>query len=221
MQRYILTDRDGHTAGGERIEAGRFARHTGSGPDTASRILGQCCATPVFAVLAHPAPPPDARLFCVQHWSVGTGSDDAAYTVVKEVKPVPAVSTDQRLTFAVAVLHEALRNREFRHWADAWLNGDDRSAATARAVREALERESAAASDLSRAGLGEVAEAVGQSVDTQTDLARRALALLLAAEQSASGRGGDAALGEALLGIEAWTRELDLAALEERLGLQK
>jgi len=196
MRSYVLTDAQGRTASGVKLEPGRFVQQADAIKQLASRLADSCCDTPLLAALVSPFPASQAKMFMINCWNVAVDPNNAqSYTVVKEMIPVPAVNLEQKLTFALLVLKEMCPNAEFRAWAGNWLSDEDRSARAAAAAREGAEKE------------------LHADVERVRHVAR-------AAEIAASGGDieGFAEIAKALSGLRGFAPNLNLGVLAERVA---
>ena len=57
-------------------------------------------------------------------------------TTVREL-PIPVVTTEQRISFAILCAREISRSEQWNLWAEQWLSGEDRSAAAAQTASAA------------------------------------------------------------------------------------
>ncbi len=220
MRKYVLTDAAGYTASKQKLVSGKFIHNTQSTKDLLTRIADCCCSTPLLAALVSPFTAPQAKLFMINRWNVSADQISAqSYTVVQEVTPAPAVALDQKLDFAIALIRHAYANSDFRHWAEKWLAGTDRSAASARATRKAIEQERDAAEGL--AALAAWGELGTNDTDAIDDQAARAVQVVKAAELIASKPiDADQAaqmLARALADIERVVAPADLARLMQEV----
>ena len=111
-----------------------------------------------------------------------------------EMIPLPAVSMEQRVRFAILCAKEVYRQPAWNLWADAWLTGDDRTAASSwstmttswaamasswaaeSAAAAAAEAASWAAASAAKAATRAVARAATRAVEKDADLDLIALA---------------------------------------------
>ena len=145
MTLYKLTDDCGQTWG--ETQWGPGVTHTAPG-------TGQLCSDgwihaytdPLLAILLNPihANFPEPRLWeCegdVGATDHGLKVGCTSLTTVREI-PVPAITTEQRVRFAILCARQVYHGPEWLAWADNWLSGADRS----EAAREAAEAAEAAA----------------------------------------------------------------------------
>ena len=151
---YKLTDGDGQTWGG--TQWGPGVSHSGTGK-------GELCGPgwihayehPLIAVLLNPihANFPNPRLWEAEG---EVGLRDGQFkcgcktlTTVREI-PLPSITTEMRVRFAIMCAKEVCADLPWNAWADRWLSGEDRSeaadaAAAAEAARAAMEAEAAEA----------------------------------------------------------------------------
>ena len=138
MQLYKLTDEHAQTYGG--CQWGENVTHTASGE-------GELCGPgwihaytdPLLAVLLNPI---HADFMNPRLWECEgeVGKTDhglkvgcTRLTTVREVA-APAVTTEQRVRFAILCAMEVCRDVEFVRWAETWLSNADRTAARAAAA---------------------------------------------------------------------------------------
>jgi hypothetical protein len=226
MRKYVLTDPDGRTPKGLKLAPGKFIEQLGSGKDLLQR-LGDCCGdTPLVAVLLSPfSTRPGSRLFQINCWKVSVDPREAqSYTVVKEVRPVPAVTLEQKIRFALLALSKVYKQKDFAAWARSWLAGEDRSPSAARAQRESSEREIAASAGLeSLAAWSEGGSSDTQFTERMAHLAQAvrhtAAAAELATKNPPETDQAAEALAQAFAHLCRAGQPLDLAALaEEAVG---
>ena len=102
-----------------------------------------CYADPLLAVLLNPihADYENPRLFRARvgrksKHDHGLKSGYTKMTLIEEI-PVPAISTAQRVRFAILCAMKVYQDPGFVQWGENWLSGKDRSAEAARAAAEA------------------------------------------------------------------------------------
>ena len=138
MKLFKLTDRDGQTRGG--MQWGPGVSHSGTGE-------GELCGPgwihayehPLVAVLMNPihAHFPNPRLWeaegeiAIRDGQLKCGCK--TLTTVREI-PLPAVTTEMRVRFAILCAKEVCADLSWNAWADKWLSGEDRSEAAAGAA---------------------------------------------------------------------------------------
>ncbi len=135
---YKLTDGDGQTWGGTQWWPG--VSHSGTGK-------GELCGPgwihayehPLIAVLMNPI---HARFRTPRLWEaegeVGLRNGQLkcgckTLTIIREI-PLPAVTTEMRVRFAILCAKEVCADLPWNAWADKWLSGEDRSEAAAGAA---------------------------------------------------------------------------------------
>ncbi len=144
MKENKLTDKNGQTQGS--TQWGEGVTHTAPG-------TGNLCSSgwihtyshPLLAVLLNPA---HADFSNPKLWECevsGSTRDDCglkqgweSVTTVREI-PVPVVTVEQRVRFAILCAKEVCQETGFVLWADRWLTGEDRSARAASAAWSAAE----------------------------------------------------------------------------------
>ncbi len=138
---YKLTDRDGQTWGG--TQWGPGVSHSGTGE-------GELCGWgwihayehPLIAVLMNPI---HAKFKNPRLWEAEgeVGLRDGqikcgckTLTTIREI-PLPSITTEMRVRFAIMCAKEVCADLPWNAWADKWLSGEDRSEAAAGAAAEA------------------------------------------------------------------------------------
>jgi hypothetical protein len=181
---YKLTDGDGQTRGG--TQWGPGVSHSGTG-------MGELCGPgwihayehPLVAVLMNPI---HANFRTPRLWEAEgeVGLRDGQFkcgcktlTVIREI-PLPSITTETRVRFAIMCAKEVCACPSWNAWADKWLSGEDRSeAADAAAAREA---------DAARAAAWAAREAqaaAAAAYAAEAEAARAAYAAAEAAEAAA------------------------------------
>ena len=164
---YKLTDRDGQTWGG--TQWGPGISHSGTGE-------GELCGPgwihayehPLIAVLLNPihANFQNPRLWEAEG-EVGLRDGQIkcgckTLTTIREI-PLPAITTEMRVRFAILCAKEVCACLSWNAWADKWLSGEDRSWASADAAawaaRAAAARAAAWASEAASEAAWTAAEA--------------------------------------------------------------
>jgi len=138
---YKLTDGDGQTRGG--TQWGPGVSHSGTG-------MGELCGWgwihayehPLVAVLMNPihANFKNPRLWEAEG-EVGLRDGQIkcgckTLTTIREI-PLPSITTEMRVRFAILCAKEVCADLPWNAWADKWLSGEDRSEAAAGAAAEA------------------------------------------------------------------------------------
>ena len=156
---YKLTDAQGRTRAGEDNEltwaVGVEHKTSGTGTRLCSSDVIHAYEHPLIAVLMNPVyadfNPATMRLFVTEGEIVAHEGQIKcgvhALKVVEEI-PVPTLTTEQRVKFAILCAKVVCKNAVWNVWADKWLSGEDRSEAAARAAAWAAEAEVARAADL-------------------------------------------------------------------------
>ena len=135
MKLYKLTDQNMRTYAGFQWELSTERTATGGGPLCTNAWL-HAYTDPLLAVLLNPihADIQKPRLFeCdgdVGATDHGLKVGCTALTLKKEM-PLPETTTEQRVRFGILCAKEVCRGPAWLEWADAWLDGDDRSARAA------------------------------------------------------------------------------------------
>ncbi len=224
MRKYVLTDKAGSTAERLRVTAGKFVHAAApDGDEPLTRMTAEGHDSPLLAALEAPGPTdPHARLFMLNtHAVTKDPKKPQAYTVVKEI-PAPAVTLEHKLIFGISAICMIYKNAEFRQWTKNWLSGQDRSVATARAIKEALKKEALAAGALEAlAAWSETAGRDEETVHEHGDTEKRALHIAAAAELAARPE-ADAdevagAIALATRGIDRYQDKVDLVDLAEKV----
>ena len=149
MRKYVLTDADGITALGHKLEPGKLVQDTRQKVDLMSKLIGCGSDTPLLATLISSLPAEQARLFQINCWTVSVDPrQPSSYTVVKEVRPVPSVVLEHKLAFGLHVFMAFASDRDFKRWAKSWLDETDRSPETAKALLTTEEVERRASGEL-------------------------------------------------------------------------
>jgi hypothetical protein len=181
---YKLTDKDGQTRGG--MQWGPGVSHSGTGE-------GELCGWgwihayehPLIAVLMNPihAKFKNPRLWeaegeiAIRDGQIKCGCK--TLTVIREI-PLPAITTEMRVRFAILCAKEVCADLSWNAWADRWLSGEDRSAEAAwawaaaawaaRAARAARAAEAAAAAAARSAYAAEAAAAAARAAGHGIDI---------------------------------------------------
>ena len=149
MVLYKLTDQNGQTRGG--CQWGEGVEHTAPG-------TGNLCTAgwlhaythPLLAVFVSPVHP---NLADPVLWEAegDVGKDDCGLKVgctrLKTIRriPLPEVTVNQRIRFAIYCAKAVRTNARWDEWADGWLNRSDRTADAARAAYDTADASAAAA----------------------------------------------------------------------------
>ncbi|OGI40004.1 MAG: hypothetical protein A2140_02690 [Candidatus Muproteobacteria bacterium RBG_16_62_13] len=149
MRKYVLTDAEGVTALGTKLQPGKLVQDTRQKVDLMTKLVGCGSDTPLLATLISSMLSAQARLFQINCWTVSVDPrQPSSYTVVKEVQPVPSVHLEHKLAFGLHVALALGSDRDFRSWAQSWLDETDRSPDTAKTLLKAEEKEKEAAGEL-------------------------------------------------------------------------
>lgn len=164
MKRYVVVNQQGDTFAHQHIEEGRVMHSASTASEEPIvRIIMSGFDSPLLAALEYPGSNEGIRLFMLQTWQTDTDKGKAqACTTVKEVK-APRITLEEKLGFFVSAALEVYKNRDFKKWAREWLSDEDRSAESAHAVYDELEKEKEA-----MAALGELA-AWGESAGSDAE----------------------------------------------------
>ena len=171
---YKLTDEQGRTRAGEDNEltwaVGVAHKTTGTGTRLCTADVIHAYEHPLIAVLMNPVhadfDPATMRLFVAEGEIVAREGQLKcgvhALKIVEEI-PVPVLTTEQRIKFAILCAKSVCKDAAWNAWADKWLSGKDPSAeaarAAARAAAEAAEAWAAAWAAEAWASAAEAAEA--------------------------------------------------------------
>ena len=170
---YKLTDKDGKTRND--TQWGPGVSHSGTGE-------GELCGWgwihayehPLIAVLLNPI---HARFQTPRLWEAEgeiairdgqTKCGCKTLTTIREI-PLPSITTETRVRFAILCVKEVCADLPWNAWADGWLSGEDRSEAAA--YRSARAAYAARAARAARAA--EAARAAGHGIDI-FDIAEKA-----------------------------------------------
>ena len=142
---YKLTDQNTQTHGGCRWVLGEEKTTSGEGELCGPGWL-HCYSDPLLAVLLNPihADYENPRLFRARVGRKSKHDHGLKYgytkmTLIEEI-PVPAISTEQRVRFAILCAMKVYRDPGFVQWGENWLSGKDRSAeAAAEAARAEID----------------------------------------------------------------------------------
>ena len=153
MKLYKMTDKNSKTRTGHPNETqwGENVTHKaeGTGTELCSEDVIHAYRDPVQAVMMNPI---HANIDNPQLWEcegdVVAGDSTKVgckeLTTLKKI-PVPEVTIVQRTRFAILVTKKVYKNKKWNDWADAWLNGKDRSAHAAYDAAHAAAHAAAAA----------------------------------------------------------------------------
>ena len=201
---YKLTDRDGQTWGG--TQWGPGVSHSGTGE-------GELCGPgwihayehPLIAVLLNPihANFQNPRLWeaegeiAIRDGQLKCGCK--TLTTVREI-PLPAITMEMRVRFAILCAKEVCAYPAWNAWADRWLSGGDRSEAAAGAAAEAAWAAEAAAwvAEAAVWAAWAAAEAAAWAAEAAAWAARVAWAAARAAEAAARAAAARAEVGHGI-----------------------
>ena len=162
---YKLTNQNVQTRGSFQWALAEWHETSGEGELCSSGWL-HCYSHPLLAVLLNPihADIANPRLF--EGEGEGRMLDDRGLKqgftrmrITKEI-PVPVVTTEQRVKFAILCALEFYREDSFVAWAKAWLDGSDRSARAATRAAADAAADAACAARAARAADAAAAYAV-------------------------------------------------------------
>ena len=188
---YKLTTSDYKTRKGhpEETQWGEGVTHTVSGEgELCGRGWLHAYTNPLLAVLLNPI---HAAIENPVLWECSgeIGKNDRGLKVgckqliTKNILPIPQISTEQKVRFAILCAMEVCAEPNFRVWANNWLDGKDRSEAAARAAEAAAEAVAWAAAEAAEAAAWAAAEAAARAAET---VAVAALVAALAAAEAAA-----------------------------------
>jgi len=189
MKKYTLTDGESVSASRHRLAPGKFIHNQKNSKAMHKLVHDCCCDTPLLAAMVSPFSSETAKLYQITCWNVAVDpkAGGQAYTVIKEVSPVPQVTVAQKLQFAMLVMRELYEDRDFQRWIDFWVTDADRSAETAGAARKLLEKENKVSEELETlAAWGEAGGNDTKMMKGTNELVERALHLTRAAEKAAA-----------------------------------
>lgn len=155
MKLFKLTDENGRTYGGTQWGKGVTHRAPGRGLLCSAGWV-HAYEHPLLAVLLNPI---HANFSNPRLWEaegeVGIRDGQlkcgtAELTTVREI-PLPEVTTEIRVRFAILCALEVYKEEGFVKWAQGWLSGEDRGVEAARAAWAAAEAAQAAAQAAARA----------------------------------------------------------------------
>ena len=193
MQYYKLTNEKMQTYGDCQWTVGVEKTTDGTG-DLCSPGWLHCYNSPLLAILLNPigADFLDPRLFKIK--TGGKKKTDRGLkfgftkmSLTKEI-PVPVITVEQKIKFAILCALKVCKDRRFRQWAKAWLSGKDRSYAAARAARAAADAARAARAAARVAYAAADAAGAIDAADVAYAAARVANAATYAADAAAKGK---------------------------------
>ena len=166
---YKLTDQNMQTYNGCKWVLGEEKTTSGEGELCGPGWL-HCYSDPLLAVLLNPihADYENPRLFRAHVGGTskpdhGLKSGYTKMTLIEEI-PVPAISTAQRVRFAILCAMKVYQDPGFVQWGENWLSGKDRSAEAAEAAWAAWAAARAAGAAWAAARAAGAAEAAAWAV---------------------------------------------------------
>lgn len=199
---YKLTDQNMQTHRGCQWVLGEKKTTSGEGELCGPGWL-HCYADPLLAVLLNPihADYKNPRLFRARvgrksKHDHGLKSGYTKMTLIEEI-PVPAISTAQRVRFAILCAMKVYQDPGFVQWGETWLSGKDRSAEAAEAAAEAAWAAGAAAWAAAWAAEAAEAAAWDEAAEAAAWAARAAARAAREADEAAWAATGAAARAEA------------------------
>ena len=135
MKLYKLTDDKNCTRGGTEWGKGITHKANRKGKELCTSDVIHAYRHPLLAVLLNPI---HTDFHKIRLWEAEgeVVADDGLkvgckeLTTVKRIR-VPKITTEQRVRFAILCALEVYNDRDFAKWAEAWLDGSDRSRAAA------------------------------------------------------------------------------------------
>jgi len=212
---YKLTDRDGQTRGG--TQWGQGVSHSGTGE-------GELCGPgwihayehQLVAVLVNPihANFQNPRLWeaegeiAIRDGQLKCGCK--TLTTVREI-PIPAVTTEMRVRFAILCAKDVCACSAWNAWADKWLSGEDRTQAAAERARASAAEARARASERAYERASERAAERAEAAEAAAEGARAAARAWARADAWAARSAAWSAAWAAARAAEA-ARDLDAIA---------
>ena len=203
---YKLTDENGMTQGG--TQWGPGVTHSGTGEGglcgpgyihAYEHPLLAALLNPVHAGFQNPRLWEAAGEIALRDGQLKCGC--VSLTTVREI-PLPVITTEQRVRFAILCAKTVCGDEKWNKWADDWLSGKDRSQSAAEsAARAAMAAEAAAA------WAAESAESAAWAA---------AQAAAWAAESAESAETVAARAAESAARSAAWAADCDLASIAEK-----
>ncbi|MEE8481990.1 MAG: hypothetical protein V3S12_01425 [Acidiferrobacterales bacterium] len=133
MAKYILADSDNRTRRGDYIFPSGSSFSSQSSSNIVSENASEIAATPLVAIMLNPwhAQLDNPKMLKMHFTTELDDTNDPIFrTNVCEV-PMPEATTDQKIIFALLVIKQVYKNTEFNQWAEKWITGSDRGAASA------------------------------------------------------------------------------------------
>ena len=162
---YKLTNQNVQTRGGFQWALAEWREANGKGGLCSDGML-HCYSHPLLAVLLNPIHANIKRPRLFEGEGEGEMLDDRGLKqgfkrmrITKEL-PLPVVTTEQRVKFAILCALEVYREDSFVAWAKAWLDGSDRSARAATRAAADAAADAACAARAARAADAAAAYAV-------------------------------------------------------------
>ena len=190
---YKLTRQDNTTSGGTTLEWGAGVSHTATGPGTllCSPDVIHAYTHPLLAVLLNPihADYQNPKLWRCEGDVVaddhGLKVGVKTLTTIEEI-PLPIVTAEQRVKFAILCAKQVCKDEKWNTWADKWLSGEDRTEAAAGRAAQAAGRAAGWAVEAAEvaAVAAEAAEAAAEAAVAAA--ARAPIDLIALAEQAVS-----------------------------------
>jgi hypothetical protein len=178
---YKLTDQNMQTYGGCQWVMGEEKTTSGHGELCGSGWL-HCYDSLLLAAFLNPihADFGNPRLFEVKVGGKVKGDNGLKFgftsmTLTKEIK-LPKITDEQRIVFGILCSDKVYNNKDWKSWANKWLNGEDRSEAAAWAAEAAAWAAWAAAEAAARAAAWAAARAAAWAAEAAARAAARAAA---------------------------------------------
>ena len=217
MKKFILVDNQGNTADKQHIETGKF--HLGSGDEvdkSVAAIMNSGDNSPILAVLNYPgAIDAGLKMFLLNVWNL----EGDGYSIVKEVE-MPTITAEHKLAFAIKAVGAIYNFPAYKKWADEWISGADRSAASLMAIQKQVDEEIAELK-----GMQEVAYSMGLNIDTEEHAVKeaqfeRAKVVFHAAEAALNSQADqvvDQEIGQVFNGIEKYVDSESLTMMSDEI----
>ena len=169
---YKLTDKDGRTYGGCQWGPGVTNKAPGKGELCTNGWI-HLYTDPLLAVLLnsiHGNFKPDEMLLWTATAKGRIKSDHglkvgAQVVTILEQIPLPEITLEQKIRFAILCAKSVYEEKKFNKWADDWLSGKDRTASAAGAARAASAARAPASAAWAARAASAAASAAGKDID--------------------------------------------------------
>lgn len=217
MQKYVITDKDGFTPEKYQFKPGKIVYSTKeSSTDPVKAIIeNSAYDDPLLAVLrCQNSTDFETKMFLLQMWEINLDQNNPqAYVIVKN-EPMPAISLNDKFTFAMSVIKDIYNMDKVTEWVDNWLSNADRSLKSIYEIKSTLEREAGNNQALAKLSQNFAAAGSSAQIDELDDLIVRTLHLTSAAKESISPEINrdfiEKDITIALLDIEKYSERTDL-----------